>query len=253
MSRSEVPLGAPRGYGNSMREPPLVFARTGRPSRAPSSDLGGLLGREATEAEVYRLAQAPLEEVDSGRGRLRAALRVRQRLRSERVRRAYALARRRLPPRALQHARRGLGDRLHRRAARHHAVNSTRKSHNGLTRCKKRVRNAFPEEATARMNRKATWCPSSASRQVSSPRGAAELLAYLRDLGAGRREAKSRRLGGDDMPPLAGELHDPGPPGDGVRAPCLGAPPTRSAVRARGRPARGRTTLAATPRTSTSR
>jgi hypothetical protein len=58
-------MGAQRGYGNSMREPALVFARErdGKPELVVN--FGVFSGREATDAEVHRLAQVLLEEVDS--------------------------------------------------------------------------------------------------------------------------------------------------------------------------------------------
>jgi hypothetical protein len=58
-------MGAQGGYGWNMTEPALVFAREreGRPELVVN--FGVFSGREATEAEVHRLAQALLEEVDS--------------------------------------------------------------------------------------------------------------------------------------------------------------------------------------------
>ena len=58
-------MGAPRGYGWSMTEPTLVFA--GRHEDGPELvvNFGVYSGREATEAEIYRLAQSLLEEVAS--------------------------------------------------------------------------------------------------------------------------------------------------------------------------------------------
>jgi hypothetical protein len=58
-------MGAPRGYGEDMREPSLVFAREREGKAELVVNFGVFSGREATEAEVYRLAQALLEEVDS--------------------------------------------------------------------------------------------------------------------------------------------------------------------------------------------
>ena len=48
-----------------MREPALVFARDGEEGPELVVNFGVFSGREATEAEVYRLAQALLDEVDS--------------------------------------------------------------------------------------------------------------------------------------------------------------------------------------------
>jgi hypothetical protein len=58
-------MGAPRGYEWSVNEPALVFAteREGKPEVVVN--FGVFSGRDATEAEVYRLAQSLLEEVDS--------------------------------------------------------------------------------------------------------------------------------------------------------------------------------------------
>jgi hypothetical protein len=48
-----------------MREPALVFAREKEGKPELVVNFGVFSGREATEAEVYRLAQSLLEEVDS--------------------------------------------------------------------------------------------------------------------------------------------------------------------------------------------
>lgn len=48
-----------------MREPALVFAREQEGKPELVVNFGVFSGREATEAEVYRLAQALLDEVDS--------------------------------------------------------------------------------------------------------------------------------------------------------------------------------------------
>jgi hypothetical protein len=48
-----------------MKEPSLVFAREREGKPELVVNFGVYSGREATEAEVYRLAQALLEEVDS--------------------------------------------------------------------------------------------------------------------------------------------------------------------------------------------
>jgi hypothetical protein len=58
-------MGAPRGYESHMTEPSLVFAREGDAKPELVVNFGVFSGREATEAEVYRLAQSLLEEVDS--------------------------------------------------------------------------------------------------------------------------------------------------------------------------------------------
>jgi hypothetical protein len=58
-------MGAPGGYEWGMTEPALVFAseREGKPEIVVN--FGVFSGRDATEAEVYRLAQSLLAEVDS--------------------------------------------------------------------------------------------------------------------------------------------------------------------------------------------
>jgi len=58
-------MGAQGGYEWGMSEPALVFAseREGKPEVVVN--FGVFSGREATEAEVYRLAQSLLAEVDS--------------------------------------------------------------------------------------------------------------------------------------------------------------------------------------------
>ena len=48
-----------------MKEPTLVFARETEGQPELVVNFGVFSGREATDAEVYRLAQALLEEVDS--------------------------------------------------------------------------------------------------------------------------------------------------------------------------------------------
>jgi hypothetical protein len=58
-------MGAPGGYDGHMTYPTLVFEaeREGRPALVVN--FGIFSGREATEAEIYRLAQRLLEEIDS--------------------------------------------------------------------------------------------------------------------------------------------------------------------------------------------
>ena len=58
-------MGAPRGYEWGMTYPTLVFTgeREGRPELVVN--FGVFSGREATEAEIYRLAQRLLEELES--------------------------------------------------------------------------------------------------------------------------------------------------------------------------------------------
>jgi len=46
-------------------DPTLVFVRETRPGSRLVVNFGVFSGREATEAEIYRLAQALLEELDS--------------------------------------------------------------------------------------------------------------------------------------------------------------------------------------------
>ena len=48
-----------------MSDPSLVFAGEGRDGSRVVVNFGVFAGRAATEAEVYRLAQALLEELDS--------------------------------------------------------------------------------------------------------------------------------------------------------------------------------------------
>lgn len=58
-------MGAPRGYGRDVKYPTLVFAREhdGRPELVVN--FGVYSGREATEAEIYRLVQLLLQELES--------------------------------------------------------------------------------------------------------------------------------------------------------------------------------------------
>ena len=58
-------MGAPRGYERSVTDSTLVFRGEGRTGRTLVVNFGVHSGREATEAEIYRLAQSLLEELGS--------------------------------------------------------------------------------------------------------------------------------------------------------------------------------------------
>ena len=58
-------MGAARGYERHVTDSTLVFRGEGRASRRLVVNFGVHSGREATEAEIYRLAQSLLEEVGS--------------------------------------------------------------------------------------------------------------------------------------------------------------------------------------------
>jgi len=58
-------MGAPRGYERSVTDPTLVFTGEGRAGRRLVVNFGVYSGREATEAEIYRLAQSLLDELGS--------------------------------------------------------------------------------------------------------------------------------------------------------------------------------------------
>jgi gamma-glutamylcyclotransferase (GGCT)/AIG2-like uncharacterized protein YtfP len=58
-------MGAPRGYERSVTEPRLVFSGQARTGRRLIVNFGVYSGREATEAEIFRLAQSLLEKLDS--------------------------------------------------------------------------------------------------------------------------------------------------------------------------------------------
>ena len=58
-------MGAPRGYERSVTDSTLVFRGEGRTGRRLVVNFGVYSGREATEAEIYRLAQSLLEELES--------------------------------------------------------------------------------------------------------------------------------------------------------------------------------------------
>jgi hypothetical protein len=57
-------MGAPRGYERCVTESTLVFAGEGRAGPRLVVNFGVYSGREATEAEIYRLAQSLLDELD---------------------------------------------------------------------------------------------------------------------------------------------------------------------------------------------
>jgi len=58
-------MGAPRGYERRVTDSTLVFTGEGRAGRRLVINFGVYSGREATEAEIYRLAQALLRELGS--------------------------------------------------------------------------------------------------------------------------------------------------------------------------------------------
>ena len=58
-------MGAPRGYERSVTDPAIVFVGESRPGSRLVVNFGVFSGREATEAEIYRLAQSLLTELDS--------------------------------------------------------------------------------------------------------------------------------------------------------------------------------------------
>lgn len=58
-------MGAARGYERHVTDSTLVFRGEGRASRRLVVNFGVHSGREATEAEIYRLAQSLLEELGS--------------------------------------------------------------------------------------------------------------------------------------------------------------------------------------------
>lgn len=58
-------MGAPRGYERYVTDSTLVFKGQGRAGPRLVVNFGVYSGREATEAEIYRLAQSLLEEVGS--------------------------------------------------------------------------------------------------------------------------------------------------------------------------------------------
>ena len=62
---SDVQMGAPRGYDRYVTDSTLVFRGQGRAGRRLVVNFGVYSGREATEAEIYRLAQSLLDELGS--------------------------------------------------------------------------------------------------------------------------------------------------------------------------------------------
>jgi len=58
-------MGAPRGYERCVTDSTLVFTGEGRPGPRLVVNFGVYSGREATEAEIYRLAQSLLQELGS--------------------------------------------------------------------------------------------------------------------------------------------------------------------------------------------
>jgi hypothetical protein len=58
-------MGAKGGYGWCVTDSTLVFVGEGRAGPRLIVNFGVFSGREATEAEIFRLAQALLEELDS--------------------------------------------------------------------------------------------------------------------------------------------------------------------------------------------
>ena len=56
-------MGAPRGYERCVTDSTLVFKGEGRAGSRLVVNFGVYSGREATEAEIYRLAQSLLEEL----------------------------------------------------------------------------------------------------------------------------------------------------------------------------------------------
>ncbi len=58
-------MGAPGGYERHVTDSTLVFTGEGRAGRRLVVNFGVHSGREATEAEIFRLAQALLDELGS--------------------------------------------------------------------------------------------------------------------------------------------------------------------------------------------
>jgi len=58
-------MRAPRGYERHVTDSTLVFAREGRTGRRLVVNFGVHSGRQATEAEIYRLAQSLMDDLDS--------------------------------------------------------------------------------------------------------------------------------------------------------------------------------------------
>ena len=58
-------MGAPRGYERDVTDSTLVFTGEGRAGKRLVVNFGVYSGREATEAEIFRLGQSLLEELDS--------------------------------------------------------------------------------------------------------------------------------------------------------------------------------------------
>jgi hypothetical protein len=58
-------MGAPRGYERCVTDSTLVFTGEGRAGPRLVVNFGVHSGREATEAEIYRLAQSLLDELGS--------------------------------------------------------------------------------------------------------------------------------------------------------------------------------------------
>lgn len=58
-------MGAPRGYERDVTDSTLVFTGEGRGGKRLVVNFGVYSGREATEAEIFRLGQSLLEELDS--------------------------------------------------------------------------------------------------------------------------------------------------------------------------------------------
>jgi hypothetical protein len=58
-------MGAPRGYDGAVTDSTLVFTTEGRAGRRVVVNFGVHSGREATEAEIFRLAQTLLGELES--------------------------------------------------------------------------------------------------------------------------------------------------------------------------------------------
>ena len=58
-------MGAPRGYERHVTDSTLVFTGEGRSGGRLVVNFGVYSGREATEAEIFRLGQSLLEQLDS--------------------------------------------------------------------------------------------------------------------------------------------------------------------------------------------
>ena len=58
-------MGAPGGHDRHLTDPALVFKGQGHAGRRLAVRFGVYSGREATEAEIYRLAQSLLDELGS--------------------------------------------------------------------------------------------------------------------------------------------------------------------------------------------